>query len=103
MHSSEEVWALDDDHHDRVSDHTSRGFYIAPADAHVPHATGVILGCGPSELYPLLRICCESYSVTKTLLCSVLLLPGARLGSTSNLCQSSTRKAELTLLYGLQL
>ena len=74
-HSSEEAWALDDGHRGRVDDHTAHGSCTDPAGAHVPHAAGAILGCGPTELYPLLRICCESYFATETLLCSVLLLP----------------------------
>ena len=56
-HSSEEAWVLDDDCHGRADDHTVHGL----------HAMGAILGCGPTELYLLLRICCESYSVTETL------------------------------------
>ena len=102
-HSSEEVWELDDGHHDRVGDRTARGFCIAPIDGHVPHAAGVILGCGPTKLYLPSQICYESYSATETLLCSALLLPGVRPGSASNLCKPPTGKAELTLLYGPQM
>ena len=103
MHSSEEVWALDDNYRGRVGDHTTHGFCIAPADAHVPHAAGVILGCGPTELYLPSQTCYESYSVTEKLMCFALLLPGVRPGSASNLCQPPTGKAESTLLFGLQL
>ena len=103
IHSSEEVWALDDGHHDRVGDHTACGFCTDPASIHISHAAGAILGCGPTELYLPSQICYESYSTTETLLCSALLLPGVRPGSASNLCQPPTGKAELTLLYGLQL
>ena len=92
-HSSEEAWALDDDCRGRADDHT----------VHDLHAAGAILGCGPTELYPLLWIYCESYSATETLLCSILLLLGVRPGSASNLCRPPTRKVELTLLFGLQL
>ena len=102
-HSSEEVWSLDDGHHGRVSDHIARGFCTDLAYAHVLHATGDILGCEPTEQYLPSQICYESYSATKTLLCSALLLPGVRPRSASNLCQPPTGKAELTLLYGLQL
>ena len=93
MHSLEEAWALDDDYRGRADDHTVHGL----------HAAGAILGCGPTELYPLLRICCESYSATETLLCSALLMPGARPESASNLCRPSTRKVGSTLQFGPQL
>ena len=93
MHSSEEVWLLDDDCRGRADDHTVHGL----------HAAGAILGYGLTELYPLLRICCESYSATKTLLCSALLLLGERPGSASTLCQPPTGKVGLTLLFGPQL
>ena len=102
-HSSGEAWALDDGHHDRVNDHTARGFCIAPADAHVPHAAGVILGCGPTELCLPSQTCYESYFATETLLCSALRLHGVSLGSASNLCQLPTGKAALTLLFTSQL
>ena len=49
-HSLGEAWALDDDHHDRVSDHTAHGFCTDPVDLDVPHALEVILGCEPTEL-----------------------------------------------------
>ena len=68
-HSSEEAWVLDDDCRGRVDDHTVHG----------PHATGAILGCGPTELYLLVRICCESYSATAIQLNFDLLLPGVNL------------------------
>ena len=103
IHSSEEVRALDDGHRDRVGDHTSRGSCTGPAGAHVPHAAGAILGCGPTELYLPSQICYESYFATETLLCCALLLLGVRPGSASNLFQPPTGKAELTLLFGLQL
>ena len=102
-HSSEEVWALDDGHHGRVGDHTAHRFCTDPVGARDLHVAGAILGYGPTELYPLLRICCESYSATETLLCSVLPLPEVRPGSASNLCQPPTGKVESTLLFGLQL
>lgn len=70
-HSLEEAWVLNDDCHGRVDDHTAHGL----------HAVEAILGCEPTELYPLQRTCCESYSATKTLLCFALLLPGGRPGS----------------------
>ena len=81
IHSSEEVWALDDGHHGRVGDHTARGSAprTDPGNAHVPHAAGAILGYGPTELYLPSQICCESYYATETLLCSVLLLAEATL------------------------
>ena len=101
-HSSREVWALDDGHRGRVGDQTARGFCTDLAGAHVPHAVGAILGCGPTELYLPSQICYESYSATETLMCSALLQPGVKPGSASNLCQLLTGKAELTLLFGLQ-
>ena len=102
-HSSEEGWALDDGHRGRVGDHTAHGFCTDLAGLHVPHASEVILGCEPTELCLPSQICCESYSATEILLCSALLLPGVKPGSASNLCQLPTGKAELTLLFGLQL
>ena len=93
MHSSEEVWALDDDCRGPVGHHT----------AHGPHTAGAILDCGPTGQYLLPWICYESYSATKTLMCSALLLPGVRPGSASNLYQPPIGKAELTPLYGPQL
>ena len=92
MHSLEEVWALDDDCHGRVGDHTAHGLH-----------TGAILDCGPTEQYPLPRICYESNSATETPLCSILLLPGVRPRSAANLYVPLTGKDELTLLYGPQL
>ena len=104
-HSSEEVWALDDGHHGRVGDHTARGSVprTDPAGAHVPHAAGAILGCGPTELCLPSQICYESYSATETPLCFSLLLPGVRPESASNPYQPLTGKAELTPLYEPQL
>ena len=102
-HSLGEAWALDDDHRDRVGDHTAHGFCTDLAGLHVPHAAGAILGCEPTELCPLQRICCESYSATEILLYSALPLLGVKPGSASNLCQLPTGKAESTLLFGLQL
>ena len=74
-HSLGEAWALDDDHRDRVGDHTARGFCTDLAGLHVPHASGAILGCEPTEPCLLQRIYYESYSVTEILLYSALLLP----------------------------
>ena len=102
-HSSEEAWALDDGHRGRVGDHTARGFCTDPAGAHAPHAAEAILGYEPTGLYSQRRIDCESYCVTVTQLNSDLLLPGANPGSASSLCQPPTERAELTLIYGLQL
>ena len=102
-HSLGEAWALDDDHHGRVGDHTAHGFFTDLVGPYVPHAAGAILGYGLTELYLPSQTCYESYSATETPLCSALLLPGARPGSASNLCQLPTRKAELTLRFGLQL
>ena len=102
-HSSEEAWALDNDHRGRVGDHTARGLCTDPAGARVPHAVEVILGYEPTGLCPPPRTCYESYSATEILLCSVLPLPGVRAGSASNLSQPPTGKAELTLLFGPQL
>ena len=93
MHSSEEAWALNDDCRGRADDHT----------VHALHAAVVILGCGPTELYPLLRIWCVSYSVTETPQNSALLLLGARPGSALTLGQPLTGKVESTLQFGLQL
>ena len=93
MHSSEEAWVLDNDCHGRVDDHTT----------HDPHAAGAILGYEPTELCPLQRIFYESYSMTEILLCFALLLPRARPGSASILCQLLTGKVGLTLLFGPQL
>ena len=94
---------LGDGHRGRVGDHTAHGFCTDLVGLHVPHAAGVILGCEPTERCLPSQICYESYSATEILLCSALLLPGVKLGSTSNLCQLPTRKAESTLLFGLQL
>ena len=38
-HSLGEAWALDDDHRDRVSDHTAHGFCTDLAGPHVPNAS----------------------------------------------------------------
>ena len=95
-HSLGEAWVLDDDH-------TAHGFCTDPVDLHVPHALEAILGCEPTELCLPLQIYYESYSTTEILLCSALPLPGVKPGSTSNLCQLPTGKAESTLLFGLQL
>ena len=101
-HSSEEAWALDDDHRGRVGDYTAHGFCTDLVGPHVLHASGVILGCEPTGLCLPSQTCYESYSATETLLCSALPLLGVKPGSASNLCQLLTGKAELTLLYGLQ-
>ena len=93
MHSSEEVWLLDDDCRGRADDHTVHGL----------HAAGAILGCGPTVLYLPSQTCYEFYSMTVILLCFALLLPGVKLRSASNLYQLPTGKAESTLLFGLQL
>ena len=77
-HSLGEAWALDDDHRDRVGDHTAHGFCTDLVGLHVPHASGVILGCEPTELCLLPRICYGSYSATEILMCFVLLLPGVK-------------------------
>ena len=103
IHSSEEVWALDDGHHGRVGDHIARGFCTDPAGAHVPHAAEAILGCEQIGQCLPPQICYESYSATEILLCFALLLPVVNPGSASNLCQLPTGKAELTPLFGLQL
>ena len=92
-HSWEEAWVLNDDCRGRADDHTVHG----------PHVAGATLGYGPTELYPLLRICCESYSATEIPLCLALPLPGARPGSASALCQPPTGKVGSTLLFGPQL
>ena len=75
-HSLGEAWALDDDHRDRVGDHTARGFCTDHVGLHVTHASGAILGYEPTELYQQ-QICCGSYSATVIQLCFGLLLPGA--------------------------
>ena len=95
-HSLGEAWVLDDDH-------TTHGFCSDPVDLHVPHALGAILGCEPTKLCLQLQIYYESYSETVILMCSAPPPPGAKPGSASNLCQLLTRKAESTLLFGLQL
>ena len=102
-HSSEEAWALDDGHRGRVGDHTAHGFCTDLAGLHVPHASKAILGCEPTELCLPSQICYESYSATVILQCSTLPLPGVKPRSASNLCQLPIRKAELTLLFELQL
>ena len=103
IHSSEEVWALDDGHRGRVDDHTAHGSCIDPAGAHVPHAAEAISCYGQIGQYSPPQTYYESYSATEILLCSALLLPGVKPGSASNLCQLLTGKAESTLLFGLQL
>ena len=104
-HSSEEVWALDAGHHDRVGDCAARGSVPRTdlAGLHAPHAAEAISGCEPTERCLPSQICYESYSATETLLCSALPLLGVKPGSASNLCQLPTGKAESTLLFGLQL
>ena len=102
-HSSGEGLALNTDHHDRTGGHIAHSFCTDHAGLHVPHTARAILGYGPTKLYLLSQICYESYSTTETLLCSALLLPGARPGSASNLCRPLTGKVELTLLFELQL
>ena len=77
IHSLGEAWALDDDHRDRVGDHTTHGFYTDHAGHHALHASGVIWGYEPTGLYSLPRICCESCSATAIQLNSNPLLPGA--------------------------
>ena len=56
-HSLGEAWALDDDHHDRLGDHTTLDFCIDLVDPHVPHASEAILGYGPTELCLQQQIC----------------------------------------------
>ena len=102
-HSSEEAWALDNGHRGRVDDHTARGSYTDLAGAHVPHAIEAILGCEQIGQCLPPQICYESYSATEILLYFALLLPGVKPGSASNRGQLPTGKAELTLLFGLQL
>ena len=102
-HSSEEVWALDDGHRGRVDDHTAHDSCIDLAGTHVPHAVEAILGCEQIGQYLPPQICYESYSATEILLYFALLLPGVKPGSASNLGQLPIGKAELTLLFGLQL
>ena len=102
-HSLEEAWALDGDHRDQHGDHTALSFCTDHADLHVPHASGAILGYGPTELCLRPWIYYGSYSATEILLYSALLLLGVMLRSASNLCQLLTGEAELTLLFGLQL
>ena len=102
-HSSEEAWALDDDHRDRVGDHTAHGFCTDLAGPHVPHASGAISGCEPIGLCLQPRICYESYSAIEILLYSALPPHGAKPGSASNLDQLLTGKVGLTPLFGPQL
>ena len=61
------------------------------------------MDCEPTEQYSQRQIDCESCYVTVTQLNSDLLLPGENLRSASSLFQPLTERAELTLLYGLQL
>ena len=75
IHSLGEAWALDDDHRDRVGDHTAHGFCTDLVGLHVPHASGAILGCEPTELCLQPRTCYGSYSATEILLYSAPLLP----------------------------
>ena len=105
IHSSEEVWALDDGHHGRVGDHTARGSdpHTALGDAHVPHAAGAILGCEPTELCLPPQICCGSCYETEKQLCFALLLLGAAPGFASNLFQPLIGMAESTPLFRPQL
>ena len=97
IHSSEEVWALDDGRH------IAHGFCTDLAGVHVLHAAGAILGYVLTELCLPSQTCYESYSTTEIPLSSALLLPGVKPGSASNLCQVMTGKAESTLLFGPQL
>ena len=102
-HSLGEAWALDDDHRDRVGDHTACGFYTDLAGLHAPHASGVISGYEPTGLCLQSRICYGSYSATEILLYSALLPHGAKLGSAPDLDQLLTGKVGSTPLSGLQL
>ena len=102
-HSLEEAWALDGDHRDRPDDHTALSFCTDHADLHVPHASGAILGYGPTELCLQSRICYGSYSMTEIRPYSALPLPGVKPGFASNLYQLLTGKAESTLLFGMHL
>ena len=77
--SSGEGWALDVDHHDRVGDHTTHCSCTDHAGLHVPHASGAILGYGPTGLCLRQQIYCESCSVTEKQRNSGLLLPGVTL------------------------
>ena len=61
-HSLGEGLALDVD---QTGDHTAHFFCTDRAGLRVPHASGVILGCEPTGLYPLQRIDCGSYSATE--------------------------------------
>ena len=63
--SSGEGLALDVDHLNRIDDHTTHFFCTDRAGPRVPHASGAILGCEPTGLYPLQRIDCGSYSATE--------------------------------------
>ena len=96
IHSLGEAWVLDDDH-------TTHGSCTDPVDLHAPHALEVISGCEPTELYLPSQTYYESYSETVTQMCSAPPPPGAKPVSASNLYQLPTRKAELTLLFGLLL
>ena len=75
-HSSGEGLALDVD---RTGDHTAHFFCTDRAGLRVPHASGAILGCEPTGLYPLQRIDCGSYSATEKQRNSGFPLPGATL------------------------
>ena len=77
--SSGEGWALDVDRHDRIGSHIAHGSRTNYASPHVPHASGAILGYGPTKLCLQPRICYESYSATEIRPYSALPLPGARL------------------------
>ena len=79
IHSLGEAWALDDDHRDRVGDHTAHGFCTDLIGLHVPHASGAILGCGPTGVYPQSRIYYESCFETEIPQSFDLLLPVAAL------------------------
>ena len=79
IHSLGEAWALDDDHRDRVGDHTAHSFCTDLIGLHVPHASGAILGYEPTGLCLQQRICYESYSATKKQQSFGLLLPGVAL------------------------
>ena len=101
-HSLGEAWALDDDHRGRVGDHTTHGSCTDLVDLHVPHASGAIMGYGATELCLQPRICYGSYSATEIQPYSILLPPGARLGSAPDLDQLLTGRVGSTPLSGQQ-
>ena len=66
IHLSEEGWALDVDHYDRLGDHPAHSSCTDLVGHHALHASGAIWGYELTGQYSLPLTCYESCSATAT-------------------------------------